>query len=175
MSAPVGQLIEIRDIVTMDRLDSLIKIPCFSCLLQDKNKVSPHNCNPIECDLLDKWLFDVAQVKSTPIASFCPRCHSTKIVKNGFYRHKTVKRQLYKCKACGTKFRRTNALPTFRTPLKIMKFAFALDEQGYSTRKISSRIEEKFAHKVSHVAILKWLKNEEIRMVVQNSRLLRTE
>jgi len=40
----------------MQSVDSIEDVPCFRCIVDEKNMVSPHRCDPAKCGELDEWL-----------------------------------------------------------------------------------------------------------------------
>ena len=74
----------------------------------------------------------------------CPKCSSTKRVKNGFIR----RLQRYKCKNCGCNYSKSD---TGKVPAKFKRDAIRLYLLGMSMRKIA-----KFLG-ISHVSVFSWI------------------
>jgi len=37
-------------------VENVADVPCFTCLIEDKYKISYHRCNPERCIKMDAWL-----------------------------------------------------------------------------------------------------------------------
>jgi len=157
-------------------LETVIDIPCFKCLLN--HEISEWNCQPQTCSKLTEWLLystkllemnkdlkhghtqKVKRLKRTCLTStpmFCPECHSTKIINDGF--SKVTRHPYLRCKQCGKRFREGFSTK-MKAPQKIIERAIELDKQGiYSSRDISHLILKEFGKHISHVTIANWIYN----------------
>jgi len=89
----------------------------------------------------------------------CKRCGSTKVIKQGFRVNKNGKVQRYKCKECGYKFvLKESGFHKMKNKPKIITLALDLYFKGISYRKIVDHLRQFYGIKVSHVAIIKWVK-----------------
>jgi len=83
----------------------------------------------------------------------CPRCHSTRIVKRGFYKWKGRQKQKLLCRNCGRGFIQN---PEKGTAKEVIDFALTQFHLGKSLRAIAKLIKERYGIKRSHVAISAW-------------------
>lgn len=146
-------------------------IPCYRCWFMTPRKAAV--CEPKKCQLLDQWLENAISPMPLPmsipitlsrsrsshnIAVKCPRCSSTKIVRNGV---DVLGQQRYRCKNCKRAFRNR---PGYSNKMKHRDevIAYALDlaaqnDPAFSTRDIAKEINLKFQVRVSHVTVARWL------------------
>lgn len=137
------------------------EVPCFSCLLGDRLRLSYLQCKPETCNLLTEWLRKEAVEK---IRLLCPRCSSEDLVKCGCRVHDGILWQYYQCKTCFKKFSpRVGYKKQMRTRQEIVDYARRLAAQtdpAFSTRDIAKQIKTRFNVSISHAAVSKWLAKE---------------
>ena len=145
----------------MQNVDSIIDVPCLRCMVH--NRIKQYLCDVEGCSKLETWLRTLPTPHEAVVITtvLCPSCHSDKIVKNGWYRYKGIEKQKFKCMNCGTRFRKGEQIPKFKTPTGIIEYALTLNAQNkYSLRDISKLIKERFSKYISHVTVARWIHND---------------
>jgi len=88
----------------------------------------------------------------------CKYCGSMEIVKRGYRKKKNGKIQRFLCKECGRKFVMNGGFENMRNSPKTVTLAMDLYFKGVSSRKIVDHLKQFYGVKVSHVAVLKWIR-----------------
>jgi len=89
----------------------------------------------------------------------CKRCGSSHIIKQGIRRNKMENAQRFLCKGCGYKFVvKESGFHKMKNQPKIVTLALDLYFKGISYRKIVDHLKQFYGIKVSHVAIIKWVR-----------------
>ena len=93
-----------------------------------------------------------------PMKTICPNCKSFKIVKQGFRRNKSSKKQKYQCKECGSYFVVNDGFKRMRVKPEIIVRAVHMYADGLSLSKVQNHLYQHDNVKVSRWAIAKWVK-----------------
>jgi len=89
----------------------------------------------------------------------CKKCGSSQVIKQGIRKNKSGNAQRFLCKACGCKFVvKESVFHKMKNQPKIVTLALDLYFKGISYRKIVDHLKQFYGIKVSHVAIIKWIK-----------------
>jgi len=89
----------------------------------------------------------------------CKKCGSAQIVKQGIRQNRNGNSQRYLCKECGYKFVvKESGFHKMKNKPKIVTLALDLYFKGISYRKIVDHLKQFYGIKVSHVAIIKWIR-----------------
>jgi len=88
----------------------------------------------------------------------CPSCGSTGLVKDGLRKNKNGKAQRFLCKSCGYRFITNIGFEKMKNTPKVVTLVMDLYFKGVSYRKIVDHLKQFYGVKVSHVAIIKWIK-----------------
>lgn len=143
-----------RNLLFKNLLDIILimnPLPCYACLFLGKVR----NCKPENCEDLDRYLMVSISIP------MCPSCNSQNVIKKGF----TYKRrQLWRCKQCGHRFRHRSGKYLFkkRYSSEIINYAKLLasrDHPAFSLRDIAREIRVNFGVKVSHVTVSEWIED----------------
>jgi len=90
--------------------------------------------------------------------SACKYCGSTNIMKRGFRKKKGSRVQRFSCKDCRKRFVVEEAFERMKSTPKIITVALDLFFKGCSYRKIVDHLKQFYGVKVTHVAIIKWVR-----------------
>lgn len=139
------------DIWTCECPDFIYRLTRF----QDK-----HCKHIIACQKLQDSINDENKIEKIERAKICPKCYSTKIVKNGLRKVSDgKKRQRYACKQCDYKFvLGENGFSKVSSDPKIITESINLYMSGMSFRNISRHIQMTHDIEISHVAIHNWFR-----------------
>lgn len=89
----------------------------------------------------------------------CKKCGSSQVIKQGIRKNKSGNSQRFLCKECGFKFVvKESGFHKMRNQAKIVTLALDLYFKGISYRKIVDHLKQFYSIKVSHVAIIKWIR-----------------
>lgn len=88
----------------------------------------------------------------------CKFCGSGKVVKDGIRGGKANPLQRYECKECGRKFVLNYGFEKAKASPKAITVALDLYFKGVSLRKVCDHLKQFYEIKVSHVAVLKWIR-----------------
>ncbi len=88
----------------------------------------------------------------------CPKCSSTEIVKDGVRKTKNRNVQRYTCKLCHFRFIPSNAFMKVKSTPQAITASLDLYFKGCSLHDIKDHLKQFYNLKVSHVAILKWIR-----------------
>lgn len=88
----------------------------------------------------------------------CKYCGSTNIIRRGFRKKKGDMVQRFSCKDCGRRFVLEEAFDRMKSNPKIITVALDLFFKGCSYRKIVDHLKQFYGVKVTHVAIIKWVR-----------------
>jgi putative transposase len=91
-------------------------------------------------------------------AHACKYCGSTNVIKRGFRKKKGCRVQRFSCRGCGKRFILEEAFERIKSTPKIITIALDLFFKGCSYRKIVDHLKQFYGVKVTHVAIIKWVK-----------------
>jgi len=90
--------------------------------------------------------------------SVCERCGSDKIIKHGLRHNQSGIVQRYKCKDCGHKFIINYGFEKAKASPKAITASLDLYFKGVSLRKITDHLKQFYNVKVSHVAVIGWIR-----------------
>lgn len=91
--------------------------------------------------------------------TICKKCGSPKVIKQGIRKNKRGNAQRYLCKECGYKFvLKESGFHKMRNKPKVVTLALDLFFKGLSYRKVVDHLKQFYGIKISHVAIIKWVK-----------------
>jgi putative transposase len=101
-----------------------------------------------------------SKVEPVKRQKICPKCTKDKVVKNGFRKIKNgAKRQLYRCLTCGYRFMLgENGFSKVSSDPHVIVEALNLLMGGMSCRYIARHLLSIHQVKISHVAIIKWVR-----------------
>jgi transposase-like protein/predicted RNA-binding Zn-ribbon protein involved in translation (DUF1610 family) len=89
----------------------------------------------------------------------CKKCGSSQVIKQGIRKNKNGDSQRFLCKECGFKFVvKESGFHKMRNQPKIVTLALDLYFKGISYRKIVDHLKQFYSIKVSHVAVIKWIR-----------------
>lgn len=88
----------------------------------------------------------------------CKHCGSTKLVKDGVRGSKANPLQRYECRECGRKFVLNYGFEKQKASPKAITAALDLYFKGVSLRKVCDHLKQFYEIKVTHVAVLKWIR-----------------
>lgn len=89
----------------------------------------------------------------------CKKCGSFNVIKQGIRKNKSGDIQRFLCKECGFKFVvKESGFHKMKNKPKVVTLALDLYFKGISYRKIVDHLKQFYGIKVSHVAIIKWVK-----------------
>lgn len=88
----------------------------------------------------------------------CKFCGSSAVIKIGFRNNKVGMIQRYLCKDCSRNFVLNEAFENMKHNPKAITVALDLYFKGVSLRKIRDHLKQFYAIKVTHVAVLKWIR-----------------
>ena len=89
----------------------------------------------------------------------CPYCGNSKVIKYGSRKSRKGRVQRYLCKICKKYFSERTSFSHMKRKKEIIDVTFSLYCNNISLRKISIYLEKKYNVKISHVTILKWIRN----------------
>jgi len=95
---------------------------------------------------------------SSEEVSACKYCGSTNVIKRGFRKKKGCRVQRFSCKDCGKRFVLEEAFERMKSTPQIITVALDLFFKGCSYRKIVDHLRQFYGVKVTHVAIIKWVR-----------------
>jgi putative transposase len=113
----------------------------------------------ISVQLLQNSVEQEQKIEKLDIPKLCPKCNSTKIVKNGLrIIQNKIKRQRFACKQCNHKFTlHESGFTSMRFSPQIITESLNLFMSGMSYRNIARHIKSVHDKSVSHVAITHWV------------------
>jgi transposase-like protein/predicted RNA-binding Zn-ribbon protein involved in translation (DUF1610 family) len=89
----------------------------------------------------------------------CKKCGSSIVIRQGIRKNKSGNSQRFLCKECGFKFvLKESGFHKMKNQPKIVTLALDLYFKGISYRKIVDHLKQFYGIKVSHVAIIKWIR-----------------
>ena len=88
----------------------------------------------------------------------CRHCRGKEILKKGFRKNKTGNMQIYYCKNCRKTFSENTTFARMKNKGEIILTALDLYTKNVSLRNIQNHLKQVHGIKVSHVAILKWIR-----------------
>lgn len=88
----------------------------------------------------------------------CPVCGSTDVVRDGWRKNKSGKIQRFLCRSCGYRFVNNIGFEKMKNKPKIITLVMDLYFKGVSYRKIVDHLRQFYGVKISHVAIIKWVR-----------------
>jgi transposase-like protein len=88
----------------------------------------------------------------------CACCGSTELVKDGLRKNKSGAVQRFSCKSCGHRFVTNYGFQKMKNDSRIVTLAMDLYFKGVSYRKIADHLKQFYGLKISHVALIKWIK-----------------
>jgi len=91
--------------------------------------------------------------------SACKYCGSTNLMKRGFRKRKGNRVQRFSCKDCGKRFVLEEAFERMKSTPKMITVALDLFFKGCSYRKIVDHLKQFYGVKVTHVTLIKWVRN----------------
>jgi transposase-like protein len=100
-------------------------------------------------------------IKSAQIAEFsiCARCKSeNSVIKYGVRHNQSGDIQRYRCKNCNHKFIVNHGFEKAKASPKAVTAALDLYFKGVSLRKVCDHLKQFYGIKVSHVAVIKWIR-----------------
>jgi hypothetical protein len=133
---------------------TLIPPPEFRLHLIDKTTSIPRLPEPPKTPLLSPGPEYLPIIGATTLAR-CPYCHHTQFVRHGWNDFDV---QRYGCKRCKRKFILDHSNSGKKLYLELMVEIFGYDDKGYSGRKISVLLKEKYGLQISQPAISRALK-----------------
>lgn len=106
---------------------------------------------------------DIAQPVAFSVPSVsqsveCKFCGSSKLVKDGMRGSKANPLQRYECRECGHKFVLNYGFEKAKASPKAITAALDLYFKGVSLRKVCDHLKQFYEIKVTHVAVLKWIR-----------------
>lgn len=96
--------------------------------------------------------------KNTNSPLVCPRCKSASIVRAGLRRTKVGFTQRYGCKDCHLRFIPPTAFLKLKSTPQVVTASLDLYFKGCSLHAIKDHLDQFYGVKVSHVAVLKWIR-----------------
>lgn len=100
--------------------------------------------------------FGVAVPEEKP--EVCVSCGSTELVKDGLRKNKNGVIQRFLCKSCGHRFVTNYGFQKMKNDPKIITLVMDLYFKGISYRKIVDHLKQFYGLKISHVALIKWIR-----------------
>ncbi|MEM2912409.1 MAG: IS6 family transposase [Candidatus Bathyarchaeia archaeon] len=88
----------------------------------------------------------------------CPSCGSTDLVKDGLRKNKSGVIQRFLCKSCKHRFVTNYGFLKMKNNPKIITLVMDLYFKGISYRKIVDHLKQFYGLKISHVALIKWIR-----------------
>lgn len=88
----------------------------------------------------------------------CQYCKSTNVIKRGYRYGKGGEKQRFRCKDCGHSFIDEDRLYGAKFSPEVIVSALLLSFEDVSYRKIANYLRQNYGTKISHVAIVKWVK-----------------
>jgi len=88
----------------------------------------------------------------------CPKCGSTEIIKRGIRETENGPVQRFGCKSCGNRFVVNAGFERMKATPQAVTVSLDLFFKGISTRKIVDHLQQFYGIKITHVAILKWIR-----------------
>jgi len=121
-------------------------------------------CKHIQAVIISKQLrnvivtnSDLKQIENPSNELIC-NCGSMSIIKDGIRKNKSGTIQRFRCKSCGKEWSDNLGFANNKVNSKIITMAIDLYFKGVSLRKIKEHIVMFYGVKVSHVAILGWIR-----------------
>jgi transposase-like protein len=96
--------------------------------------------------------------KTTTNELSCPSCNSPDVVKSGIRKTKLGSTQRFVCKTCRHRFIRPSAFLKVKSDPQVITASLDLYFKGCSLHAIQDHIGQFYGVKVSHVAVLKWIR-----------------
>jgi len=88
----------------------------------------------------------------------CASCGSVEMVKDGLRKNKNGVIQRFLCKSCGHRFVTNYGFQKMKNNPKIITLVMDLYFKGISYRKIVDHLKQFYGLKISHVALIKWIR-----------------
>ena len=88
----------------------------------------------------------------------CRFCNSVDLLRWGYRKTKQGKRPRFKCRTCGRRFVVDEGFLKHRYDPKIVTLCLDMFYKGTSLRKITQHVAQFYGLKITHVAILKWVR-----------------
>jgi len=88
----------------------------------------------------------------------CPSCGSTELVKDGLRKNKNGITHRFLCKSCSHRFVSNYGFQKMKNNPKIITLVMDLYFKGISYRKIVDHLKQFYGIKISHVALIKWIR-----------------
>ncbi len=98
------------------------------------------------------------QPKTVLSFEHCRFCKSVDLLRWGYRKTKQGKKPRFKCRTCGKRFVVDEGFLKTRYDPKIVTLCLDMFYKGASLRKITQHVAQFYGMKVSHVAILKWVR-----------------
>ena len=102
---------------------------------------------------------DIFEAPKTKLSfEHCRFCHSVDLLRWGYRKTRQGKKPMFKCRTCGKRFVVDEGFLKCRFDPKIVTLCLDMFYKGASLRKITQHVTQFYGMKVTHVAILKWVR-----------------
>jgi transposase-like protein len=102
---------------------------------------------------------DIFEAPKTKLSfEHCRFCNSVDLLRWGYRKTKQGKKPRFKCRTCGKRFVVDEGFLKSRFDPKIVTLCLDMYYKGASFRKITQHVAQFYGMKVTHVAILKWVR-----------------
>jgi len=88
----------------------------------------------------------------------CPSCHNKEIIRWGFRYNHTTKKRRYMCKSCKRLFVVDDGFSKCKKKREMITACLDLYMNGMSLRKVANHVNQFSDTKLSHMAVMKWLR-----------------